>query len=159
MLHKISQGHCPAYFNNYIECICNTHTYNTRSVSNSNITAPACKKNSGLRTFHSSACLLWNTLDAKLRLFSHTNLKKKYLFKLYRSRSSSRISKDFVKHLTIKFCDLCDSNYVGYTTRHLFQRVADHRYSSIGRHLRDAHGNIDLLNESQFRTLKKCSTK
>ncbi|XP_028397232.1 uncharacterized protein LOC114521043 [Dendronephthya gigantea] len=56
-------------------------------------------------------------------------------------------------------CDLCDSNYVGYTTRHLFQRIAEHRYSAIGRHLRDAHGNIDLLNESQFRTLKKCSTK
>ena len=56
-------------------------------------------------------------------------------------------------------CDLCDSNYVGYTTRHLFQRIADHRYSAIGRHLRDAHGNIDLLNEGQFRILKKCSTK
>lgn len=56
-------------------------------------------------------------------------------------------------------CDLCDSNYVGYTTRHLFQHIADHRYSAIGRHLRDAHGNIDLLNESQFRMLKKCSTK
>ena len=41
-------------------------------------------------------------------------------------------------------CDLCDSNYVGYTTRHLFQRVADHRYSAIGRQLRDAHGNIEL---------------
>ena len=56
-------------------------------------------------------------------------------------------------------CDLCDSNYVGYTTRHLFQRVADLRYSAIGRHLRDAHGNIDLLNESQFRTLKKSNTE
>ncbi|XP_068749264.1 uncharacterized protein [Montipora capricornis] len=56
-------------------------------------------------------------------------------------------------------CDLCDSNYVGYTTRYLFQRIADHRYSAIGRHLRDAHGkrNIDLLNESQFRMLKKCT--
>ena len=37
--------------------------------------------------------------------------------------------------------------------------IADHRYSAIGRHLRDAHGNIDLLNDSQFRMLKKCSTK
>ena len=54
---------------------------------------------------------------------------------------------------------LCDSNYGGYTTRHLFQRITDHRYSAIGRHLRDAHGNIDLLSESQFRMLKKCSTK
>ena len=44
-------------------------------------------------------------------------------------------------------------------TRHLFQCIADHRYSAIGRHLRDAHGNIDLLNESQFRMLKICSTK
>ena len=56
-------------------------------------------------------------------------------------------------------CDLCDSNYVVFTTRHLFQCVADHQYSAIGRHLRDAHKNIDLLNESQFRTIKKCSTK
>ena len=56
-------------------------------------------------------------------------------------------------------CDLCDSNYVGYTVRHLFQCIADHRYSAIGHPQRDAHGNIDLLNESQFRMLKKCSTK
>ena len=58
-------------------------------------------------------------------------------------------------------CDLCDSNYVGYTTRHLFQRIANHRYSAIGPgHLRDAHGNIgSVLNESQFRVLKKCITK
>ena len=87
MLHKINQGHCPAYFNNYIEYICNTHNYNTRSVSNNNITTPVCKRNSGLRTFHSSACLLWNTLDAKLRSLSHTNFKN-YFFKLYRSRNS-----------------------------------------------------------------------
>ena len=56
-------------------------------------------------------------------------------------------------------CDLCDSNYVGYRTRLLFQRIADHRYSATGCHLRDAHGNIGLLNESQLRMLKKCSTK
>ena len=41
-------------------------------------------------------------------------------------------------------CDLCDSNYVGYTTRHLFQHIADHRYSAIGRHLRDAHGTYSM---------------
>ena len=43
-------------------------------------------------------------------------------------------------------CDLCDLNYVEYTTRHLFQCIADHRYSAIGRHLRDAHGNKNLKN-------------
>ena len=54
-------------------------------------------------------------------------------------------------------CDLCDSNYVGYTTPHLFQRIADHRYSAIGRHLKDAQGNVNLLNESQFRVLKNAA--
>ena len=88
MLHKINQGHCPAFFNNYIECISNTHN------CNNNKTTPACKKNSDLRTFHSSACCLWNTLDAKLGLLSHTNFKN-YLFKLYRSRNS------FIDHLKI----------------------------------------------------------
>ena len=84
MLYKINQGHCPAYFNKYIEHISNTHNYNTRSVSNNNITTPACKRNSGLRTFHSSACRLWNALDPVPKTLSHTNFKK-YLFKLYRS--------------------------------------------------------------------------
>ena len=84
MLYKINQGHCPAYFNKYIEHISNTHNYNTRSVSNNNITTPACKRNSGLRTFHSSACRLWNALDPEPKTLSHTNFKK-YLFKLYRS--------------------------------------------------------------------------
>ena len=88
MLHKINQGHCPAYFNKYIEHISNTHNHNTRSVSNNNITTPACKRNSGLRTFHSSACRLWNALDPELKTLSHTNFKN-YLFKLYRSLISS----------------------------------------------------------------------
>ena len=87
MLYKINQGHCPAYFNKYIEHISNTHNYNTRSVSNNNITTPACKRNFGLRTFHSSACRLWNALDPEPKTLSHTNFKN-YLFKLYRSRIS-----------------------------------------------------------------------
>ena len=48
-----------------------------------------------------------------------------------------------VNQHSVVYCfkyDLNDSNYVRYTTRHLFQRIADHRYSAIGRHLRDAHG-------------------
>ena len=94
MLYKINQGHCPAYFNKYIEHISNTHNYNTRSVSNNNITTPACKRNSGLRTFHSSACRLWNALDPEPKTLSHTNFKN-YLFKLYRSRIS------FLDHLKI----------------------------------------------------------
>ena len=33
-------------------------------------------------------------------------------------------------------CDLCDTDYVGYTSRHLFQRIAGHKHSAIGKHLK-----------------------
>ena len=35
--------------------------------------------------------------------------------------------------------DLCDANHISYTTLHLFQRVAEHKYSAIGKHLTKAH--------------------
>ena len=45
-------------------------------------------------------------------------------------------------------CDLCDADYVGYTARHHFQRVAKH--SAIGKHFRDAHDRSDLLTILRF---------
>ena len=42
--------------------------------------------------------------------------------------------------LVYKFqCDLCDAGYVGFTRRHLHQRVEEHKNSSssIGKHFRD----------------------
>ena len=36
-------------------------------------------------------------------------------------------------------CDLCDTNYIGYTRRHLHQRVEEHKHSAIGKHLKDEH--------------------
>ena len=42
-------------------------------------------------------------------------------------------------------CDLCDADYVGYTARHLHQRIAEHKYSSIGKHLLEAHDDKNLL--------------
>ena len=36
-------------------------------------------------------------------------------------------------------CDLCDADYVGYTARHLHQRINEHKYPAIGRHLKQ-HG-------------------
>ena len=78
MFHKINQGHCPAYFNNYIEYISNTRNYNTRYVFNNNVTTPACKRNSGLRTFHSSACsgtlLMPNLGDSPILILKITYL-------------------------------------------------------------------------------------
>ena len=56
-------------------------------------------------------------------------------------------------------CDLCDADYVGYTARHLHQRIAEHKYSAIGKHLLDAHGDKNLINEGQFCVLKKCHGK
>ena len=39
-------------------------------------------------------------------------------------------------------CDLCDVEYVGYISRHLHQRIDEHRtrYSAIGKHLKNDHG-------------------
>ena len=38
-------------------------------------------------------------------------------------------------------CDLCDAGYVGFTRRHLHQRVQEHKNSSssIGKHFRDKY--------------------
>ena len=47
------------------------------------------------------------------------------------------------------------SYYVGYTARHLHQRIAEHKYSAIGKHILDERGDKNLLNEGQFRVLKK----
>ena len=55
--------------------------------------------------------------------------------------------------------DLYDADHVGYTARHLFQRVAEHKYSAIGQHFLEAHRNNHLLNESHFNILRKCQSK
>ena len=82
--------------------------------------------------------------------------------KLEQDLKLKEIKPRIVNQHSVVYCfklDLCDSTYVGYTTRHLFQRIADPPHSAIGRHPRDANGNIDLLSECQFRMLKKCNTK
>lgn len=35
--------------------------------------------------------------------------------------------------------DLCDTEYVGFTSRHLHQRIDEHRFSAIEKHLRNDH--------------------
>ena len=55
-------------------------------------------------------------------------------------------------------CNSCDSNYIGYTSRHHL-RIEEHKYSVIGKHLKDKH-NQRLTNlQEQFTTLKKCHGK
>ena len=56
-------------------------------------------------------------------------------------------------------CDLCDADYVGYNASHLHQRINEHKYSAIGRHL-EQHGlsKTDVV-DKQFSVLKKCGSK
>jgi len=58
-------------------------------------------------------------------------------------------------------CDLCDAGYVGYTRRHLHQRVDEHKNasSSIGKHFRVKHSFVpkDLI--KNFTTLEKYKNK
>ena len=56
-------------------------------------------------------------------------------------------------------CDPCDADYVGYTARHLHQRINEHKYSAIVRHF-EQHGLLkaDLV-DKQSSVLKKCRSK
>ena len=56
-------------------------------------------------------------------------------------------------------CDLCDTDYIGYTTRHLHHRTEEHRATAAGAHVKGCHGisNPELL--KQFTVLKKCQGK
>jgi len=56
-------------------------------------------------------------------------------------------------------CDLCDADYVGCTRRHLFQRIEEHKHSAIGKHLRDAHNQMNKDLQKQITILKKCRRK
>ena len=57
-------------------------------------------------------------------------------------------------------CDLCDAEYVGYTSRHLHQRIDEHRYSAIGKHLKNDHA-LEAIGDlsNNFSVLKKCNGK
>ena len=55
-------------------------------------------------------------------------------------------------------CDLCNANYVGFTARHLHQRIREHRYSTIGKHLETQHDNKRAKIDHLFKVLKKCRT-
>ena len=53
-------------------------------------------------------------------------------------------------------CNQCDSDYVGFTTRHWHQRIQEHRYSVTGKYLINIHGIDTTSLSSQFSLLKKC---
>ena len=55
-------------------------------------------------------------------------------------------------------CDRCDAGYIGFTTRHLYQRMEEHKYSAVGKHLKEHEYSMDCI-EAMFTILKKCNNK
>ena len=55
-------------------------------------------------------------------------------------------------------CNSCDSNYIGYTSRHHL-RIEEHKYSVIGKHLKDKHSQRPTNLHEHFTILKKCHGK
>ena len=56
-------------------------------------------------------------------------------------------------------CNLCDAGYVGYTCRHLHQRIEEHKGSAIGNHLKEEHDIAPDDIAQFFKILKKCQSK
>ena len=56
-------------------------------------------------------------------------------------------------------CDLCDADYVGYTCRHLHQRIDEHKGSVVGLHMREHHGESTSRIENCFSILRRCRGK
>ena len=48
---------------------------------------------------------------------------------------------------------------MGYTSRHLHQRIEEHKYSVIKKHLKDKHNQKPTNLQKQFTISKKCSGK
>ena len=50
-------------------------------------------------------------------------------------------------------------NWKRYKSRHLFQRIAEHKHSAIGKHLQEEHRLQPTNLNDQFTVLKKYRTK
>ena len=56
-------------------------------------------------------------------------------------------------------CDLCGAYYIGYTSRHLYQRTDEHRNSVIGKHVKEKHGEDAERIVNGFSVPRKCQGK
>lgn len=58
-------------------------------------------------------------------------------------------------------CGLCDMDYIGYTTKHLYQRIEEHKSlsSSVGRHMKTKHDLDKPELKAHSTILKKCKSK
>ena len=74
-------------------------------------------------------------------------------------KNSRCASQNHLLLASIVIC-MCDAEYVGYTSRHLHQRADEHRYSAIGKHLKNDHG-LETIGDitNNLSVLKKCNEK
>ena len=56
-------------------------------------------------------------------------------------------------------CDLDDASFVGFTARHLHQRISEHRCSAIEKHLGSQHGNNRTTIDHLFKVLRKYNSE
>ena len=56
-------------------------------------------------------------------------------------------------------CNQCEAGYVGYTTRHLYQRTEEPKTSVVGKHFREIHGKNPSDLSKNFSVLRKCKNK
>ena len=76
------------------------------------------------------------------------------VFKVERSSMTS------ISDKSCKFSfDLCYTDYVGCTSRRLFQRITEHKHSAIGQRLTEEHKLQATNLQDKFTVLKKCRTK
>ena len=54
---------------------------------------------------------------------------------------------------------MCDADFVGFTSRHLHQRVEEHKRSTIGNHVKDEHEKNPETIASNFKIFKKSQRK
>ena len=73
-------------------------------------------------------------------------------------RVKRRLDVLHVQHLVDKTIKLAVT-FPQNTARHLHQRIGEHRYSAIGKHLETQHGNNRRKIEHLFKVLRKCNSK
>ena len=54
-------------------------------------------------------------------------------------RGNHLLLADNVLYINKFKCDLCDTDYIGYPTHHLHQRIEEHRASAVGGHVKGCH--------------------